>query len=146
MRLKHFSFFGIAALVACGGAIDDGLLDGGGDGASDSASSDGSASDAPTGVDTGGGPSCDNLENDLASETNAAETCCPTCDSVQCTAQVDGLCCPLTVDVATSDAVKAYEATLAQIKALGCSVNCPALACSSKPTGKCLQNGTCAQQ
>jgi hypothetical protein len=121
---------GVLLSMACGGAVATPLVDGGGSDA---------ANDSP--------PTCDQLFQQLTSETTAATSCCPTCKSLQCTAQVDGLCCPLTVSNATSDAVKTYEATLAQIKASHCAVNCPALACSTKPTMTCdaINGGTCRQ-
>ncbi len=50
-----------------------------------------------------------------------------------------------TVNNNDSDAVKAYSATLGQIKNLKCAINCPAITCSTKPTGICNQSSTCQQ-
>jgi hypothetical protein len=148
MRFSRLSIALFTSLaLACGGAVDTGLLDGGGDGGSQS---DATSSDGATNKDSGNKndaspPTCDDLINELASQQTAAEQCCSTCDSLQCTEQVDGLCCPLSVDDENSDAVKAYEATLAQVKELKCAINCPAIACTQHPTGVCNQSGTCAQ-
>jgi hypothetical protein len=112
--------------VGCGGAVATPLLDGGDD-----------ASD--------GADNCSQLLEQLASQEPTATQCCSTCNSLQCTAQVDGLCCPLTVSAAGSDAVKAYEATLTQIRSAHCPVNCPAIACTTKPTETCNPSGICQQ-
>lgn len=120
------------ALVGCGGTIVGGLDGGGQDG--------GGTQDAA--VD------CNALAAQLQAEEPAAEQCCATCNSIQCTTQVDGLCCPLTVNLASSDAVKTYEATLKAFNDAKCLHSCPALACSTKPSSVCNgtgTNGTCQQ-
>ena len=142
--MRFFLFACTVVAFGCGGAIDTSLLDGG--------------SDASTGKDAGGsdsapgkyaaGPDCQALYAQLQSEEPQAEQCCATCNSVQCTQQVDGLCCPLTVNNGDSPAVKTYEATLKAFRDAGCSTACPAIACAAKPTGLCLgnsQDGTCSQ-
>jgi hypothetical protein len=121
-------------LCACGGVID-------GPG-SDSGLTD-TSSDAASKSD--GAVDCTALTNQLAGQEPNAIQCCSTCNIVQCSYQVPGLCCPLSVTSATSDAVKIYEATLAQIQKAGCLVSCPAIACSTKPSGVCSQTNICAQ-
>lgn len=142
--MRFFAFALAISLTACGGAIDTNLLDGGlGDG---STSNDGTTTtDSSPKNDGGGQPTCVDLVNQLNTEQTAAEQCCPTCNSLQCTQQVDGLCCPVTVNSSDAQAVKTYLDTLDQIKNLKCAVNCPAITCSTKPTGICMQGGTCQQ-
>jgi hypothetical protein len=125
---------GLSLLMGCGGALSSPLLDGGTDGGGDAS---GDAADA--------GVTCDQLFAQLATQETAATTCCAMCDIVQCTAQVDGLCCPLTVNEPNGDSVKAYEATLMELQSAHCAFNCPALACSTKPSGMCDQTGACKQ-
>ena len=129
------------SLIACGGATTTPLLDGGG-------TDGGPASDAhadvnPPGQD--GGPDCTKLLADLDQKQQAATQCCLTCNSLQCTQQIDGLCCPVTVTSGDSLASKDYLAALKAVKDANCQVNCPAIACSTKPTDVCMQNGSCAQ-
>ncbi len=142
--MRYFLFGCTALALGCGGAIDTGLLDGGSDAG---AGKDSGATDGAPGKDAAG-PDCQALYAELQSEEPQAEQCCATCNSIQCSQQVDGLCCPLTVDSADSPAVKTYEATLKAFRGAGCATACPALACATKPTGLCLgnsQNGTCSQ-
>ncbi len=138
--MKRLGFFTLALTASCGGAVSTSLIDGGtDDGASDATQT----TDATQTSDAS--PTCDSLIAELTSEQPAAIQCCPTCNVTQCGVQVEGLCCPLTVTDKGSSGVKAYESTLAQIKALKCVVPCPGLACSTKPTGNCMQSATCAQ-
>jgi hypothetical protein len=126
-------------LLACGGAIDTTLLDGG----------DGGGNKDGGGGKDGAAGTCDSLLAQLSSEEAAAIACCPTCNVQQCAVQVPGLCCPLSVTNADSNTVKTYEDTLQAIKDAHCDVACPALACSTNPSGQCTQQsaqtGTCAQ-
>jgi len=146
--MRFTSLLFLSALAACGGAIETNLLDGGADASSgpDGSPSDASTKDSPIVVDTGVPLTCDDLANELTQETPSAEACCATCDIVQCTAQVDGLCCPITVNNANTNAVQAYEATLQQFRAAHCAVNCPAIACAQQPSGMCDPSGSCSQQ
>lgn len=124
------------SLCACGGAIDTTLLDGG-DG--------GGQKDAQPDV---GQTSCDALYQQIQADEAAATQCCPTCNVMQCTQQVEGVCCPLTVNSGDSPAVKAYESALQAFKDAHCVAACPAIACSTQPSDKCMQtgtSGTCAQ-
>ena len=141
--MKTLLFASCFLLAACGGVIDN-PFDAGTDG---SPAKDGSSGNDGSPATDGSAPSCESLQAQLAAEEPAAEQCCATCDSLQCTVQVEGLCCPLTVSNNTG-AVQAYELTLAQFHAAGCVTNCPAIACATKATDNCVgttQNGTCAQ-
>lgn len=139
MSSLRFSAVGLFLLLTgCGGIVDSPLLDGGPDGAP----ADGGA-DAVSTPDSG--QTCDSLLNQLATEATSAVQCCATCNIAQCTVQVEGLCCPLTVDSQSSAAVMAYEATLAEIKASHCIVSCPGIACSTKPSDVCSQGDSCMQ-
>lgn len=142
--MKTLLFASCFLLAACGGVVDN-PFDAGTDG---SPAKDGSSGKDGSPATDGGGPSCQALQAQLASEEPAAEQCCATCDSLQCTTQVPGLCCPLTVNSTDSPAVQQYETTLTAFHAAGCVTNCPAIACATKPTNNCVgttQTGTCAQ-
>ncbi len=128
-------------LGACGGAIDTTLLDGGsGDGSSgnDGSQQDGGKSDSATNT-------CDALAAQVANAESAATACCPTCNVQQCTQQVEGMCCPLTVTDPNSAGVKAYEAALKAFNDAHCVANCPAIACSTKPSYMCMPMGSGGQ-
>ena len=121
-------------LCACGGVIDGPGSD---SGSADTSSDAGSKSD--------GAVDCNALINQLGGEEPNAIQCCSKCNVIQCAYQVPGLCCPLSVTSESSDAVKIYEATLQQIQKAGCLVSCPAIACSTKPSGVCSETDSCAQ-
>jgi len=133
-------------LVACGGAEGTPLLEGGaGDDATtgDAQSKDGAANDGQPGKD--GGSNCQALLTDLEQKRQAAVQCCLTCGTLQCTQQIEGMCCPLTVTSGDSLASKAYENALQAVKNANCQINCPPSPCTSKPTLVCQQSGSCAQ-
>ncbi len=140
MKYLSCALLAVSAL-ACGGAIDTGLLDGGGDGSSGNDGSpqqDGGKPDSPTNT-------CDSLAAQIANAESAATACCPTCNVQQCTQQVDGMCCPLTVTDPNSAGVKTYEAALKAFTDAKCVANCPAIACSTKPSGMCMPMGSSGQ-
>jgi len=143
--MKCLSCILASAAVACGGVTTGPILD---DGGSD-ATTDGPGSGGDSGTDAqppaDAGPDCNKLLADLEAKREAAVQCCATCDSLQCGTQVDGLCCPVTVTSATSQATKDYLAALAAVRTAQCSVNCPNIACSSQPSSVCQQDGTCKQ-
>jgi hypothetical protein len=145
--MKTFAFVLAAAALgmACGGATTTPLLDGGGGGDGGSGGDAGGGSDAtpPPGGDAG--PDCAKLLADLESKRQAAIQCCPTCNTLQCGQQIDGLCCPLTVTSGDSTAAKAYKLALEAVKSASCTVNCPAIACSTQPSNVCSNGGTCQQ-
>src|SRR5258706_1977075 len=91
-----------ALLAACGG-VDSPLLDGGTE--SDGADS---ASDAQD--------NCPQLLASLDAKQATAIQCCTTCNSLQCTQQIEGLCCPLTVTSADSLSAKDYLAALKAVR------------------------------
>ena len=122
--------------MGCGGALSSPLLDGGTDGGGDAS---GDAADA--------GVTCDQLFAQLATQETAATTCCAMCDIVQCAAQVDGLCCPLTVNEPNGDSVKAYSRRRshgAPVGPLRVQLLRP-WRVSTKPSGMCDQTGACKQ-
>jgi len=130
-----------AFCVGCGGAIDTGLLDGGGGGGGDGG---GGGKDGGG----GGGDAADKCAQLLAQAEQArlaAIECCPTCNVQQCSQQVDGLCCKVTVTNPDSTAVKTYLDALKAVQDAKCQVPCPAIACPVDPTNVCQQNGSCAQ-
>jgi hypothetical protein len=129
-------------LVACGGAETSPLLDDGGSDATNSDGADGDGSGQP--VADAADP-CTKLLADLETKRQAAVQCCLTCGTLQCTQQIDGLCCPLTVSSGDSLDSKDYLTALKAVKDAHCSINCPNLACSSKPTDICGPNGNCSQ-
>ncbi len=132
--MKYLAFALTLSLSACGGAIDTTLLDGGDGGGS---GKDGQ-SDSP-------GTDCNALAAQIQNAEAAATECCPTCNVQQCTQQVDGLCCPLTVTSGDSAAVKSYEAALKAFNDAKCLASCPAFACATKPSGNCMQSGSSGQ-
>jgi len=129
-----------AALVACGGADTSPLFDGG---SSDATSSDGASRDSGPAPDSA--DPCAKLLSDLETKRQAAVQCCLTCGTLQCTQQIDGLCCPLTVTSGDSLTSQDYLTALKAVKDAHCSINCPNLTCSQKPTDVCDKNGSCAQ-
>ena len=143
--MKYFSL--AVLLAACGGAEGTPLLEGGaGD---DATASDAQSNDAQPGVDVqpgkDAGPNCQALLADLEQKRQAAVQCCLTCGTLQCTQQIEGLCCPLTVTSGDSLASKAYENALQSVKDGQCPINCPPNTCSSKPSNLCQQTGSCLQ-
>jgi hypothetical protein len=142
--MKCLSF--ALALVACGGATGTPLLDSGDgdDATTDSGqTNDGQSGDAQPGKD--GGSQCTQLFADLEEKRTAAVQCCLTCGTLQCTQQIEGLCCPLTVTSGDSLSAKAYENALQAVKDAKCPVNCPPVTCSAKPSNVCQTTGSCAQ-
>ncbi len=140
--MKSLSCALALVLCACGGAIDTTLLDGGDGGGGGGNDGGGGQKDGQPQAD------CNALYQQVQSLEAAATACCPTCNVMQCTQQVDGLCCPLTVDNPDSSDVKAYESALKAFRDANCSTACPAIACATKPSGQCMQsgnNGSCAQ-
>ena len=136
--MKCLSF--ALALVACGGATTTPLLDGG---EGDDATTDSGQSDAQPGKD--GGSPCAQLFADLEEKRTAAVQCCSTCGTLQCTQQIEGLCCPLTVTSGDSLSAKAYENALQAVKNANCTINCPPVTCSTKPSNICQTSGSCVQ-
>ena len=142
-----YSLFALL-VAACGGAGGTPLLEGGaGDDATTTDAQPGndaqSGNDAQPGKDAG--PNCQALFADLEQKRQAAVQCCLTCGTLQCTQQIEGLCCPLTVTSGDSLASKAYENALQAAKDANCQINCPPNTCSSKPSNLCQQTGSCLQ-
>ena len=133
------------ALIACGGAESTPLLEGGADDATsgDAQGKDAQGGDAQPGKDAG--PNCQALLTDLEQKRQAAVQCCLTCGTLQCTQQIEGMCCPLTVTSGDSLASHAYKDALQAVRDANCQVDCPPVTCSAKPSNICQANGSCAQ-
>jgi hypothetical protein len=143
--MKHLSL--ALALVACGGATGTPLLDGGDNGDDATTSDAGPSSDASNDAQPGkdAGPNCQALLADLETKRQAAVQCCLTCGTLQCTQQIEGLCCPLTVTSGDSLSAKAYENALQAVMNASCMINCPPNTCSTKPSNVCQATGSCMQ-
>jgi hypothetical protein len=118
------------------------LLDGGD--VDDATTTDGGSSgDAQPEKDSGS--QCAQLFADLEEKRKAAVQCCLTCGTLQCTQQIEGLCCPLTVTSGDSLSAKDYKNALDALKNANCVINCPPNACSTKPSNICQTTGSCVQ-
>ncbi len=117
--------------------MSTGLLDGG------SGTDGGGNGDAGNGGDAAA--SCAQLLSKLDQARQAAIQCCPTCNVSQCTQQVDGLCCKLTVTSQDSQAVQTYLAALKAVQDANCQVACPAVPCPAGPSNVCGPSSTCVQ-
>jgi hypothetical protein len=130
------------ALGACGGATPDTL----GGPATDSGTLDGgdasSSNEGGTAADGGGGVDCNALLSQLNDLQAKAQACCAQCDIVQCTSAVPGLCCEVSVTVATSQQTQDFETALTQYKQ-ACPSECPAISCPTAPSGICGASGEC---
>ena len=117
--------------------MDTSLLDGG--------SNDGAAggNDGTTGGDAA--DKCAQLIAQADQALQAAIQCCPTCNVMQCSQQIDGLCCKVSVTNPDSQAVKQYIAAVDAGRAANCQVGCPAIVCPVAASNVCQQDGTCAQ-
>jgi len=129
-------------LVGCGGATQTDLF------------VDASATDGGSGTDGGGGndarpdapaADCKTLLANVNDLRNNAVKCNPGSPVASCDVQVDDLCCPLTVTgPASRKEVADFEAAVKAAKAGNCTVGCPAMPCTVKPSLKC-NNGACQQ-
>ena len=90
-----------------------------------------------------GTDACAAIEAQLDQAAAAASTCCPTCNIVQCTNELPGVCCPLAVSLTSSPEATTYLKALDAFKSSGCSIFCP----SGCPAQQhlCEANGACAQ-
>lgn len=89
---------------------------------------------------SGGTVDCNALINDVYAKLDAAKTCCPFCNSLQCTASVDGPCCPETVNSADSAETQAYLGALKLLRSQpSCGIACPAIVCApAQPSYNCV--------
>lgn len=129
---------GSTATLGDGGGADDGGpgsdgANGGDAGGNDAASADGGAD---------GGVDCAALKAEVEQLQMKATQCCAACQIVQCTVAVDGECCQVSVNSADAPATKAFEAALANYKAL-CHPVCPAALCPRAPSNMCGASGYC---
>jgi hypothetical protein len=97
----------------------------------------------------GGAPaSCDEITREVYARLDAAKSCCPACDSIQCTGSVPGPCCPETVGNANSGETLSYLEALKRLQGSNCGVACPAIPCGpAEPSHNCVPgpagNGRC---
>jgi hypothetical protein len=124
------------ATGACGGATDVLGGGGGGDAGLTDGGDGGKGDGGGAGSDGGSGTDCTSLAAEIATLQAKAQECCATCDIVQCTKSVNGLCCPVSVNIATSQATQAFVAAVQQYQA-ACVSMCPAIVCQAAPSGIC---------
>jgi hypothetical protein len=123
--------FLLLALAACGGHVvdyDDSAI---GDSGVD-APKDVISPDVPTPVD------CNALEAQLAAQRKQILTCCPICQTPQCTQVTKDVCCPIST---TATNVSAFEALVAQYVSQ-CHPVCPGAPCPPAPSSTCIPGGT----
>ncbi len=121
-------------LAACGGEIatvDAGGADAGGKDARSDATADGGALD------------CNSLRANLDALTNQARTCCPICNTAQCSHVATGLCCPVSI---TAGSAPELEKAVAQYTQNCGPVACPATPCFMAPSNKCVPGGSGVSQ
>jgi|SRR5581483_6748662 len=124
--------FLLSMLVACGGHISD-PIEGGTDASLDS------TKDAPPPPTDGPNPvDCKSLEAQLAAQRQQIKTCCPFCNSPQCTHVTKDVCCPIST---TATNVSAFEALVAQYVAQ-CHPVCPGAPCPPAPSSTCVPGAT----
>jgi hypothetical protein len=129
-----------ATLGDGGGSEDSGTGSDGASGGDAGGGNDAAGGDAGGGTD--GGVDCTALKADVDQLQIKATQCCAACQVVQCTVAVDGECCQVSVNSADAPATKAFEAALANYKAL-CHPVCPAGLCPRAPSDMCGASGTC---
>jgi len=141
-----FLLFSVPLATGCGGATDT-LGGGGGDGGSEGGAGGegghvdgGKADSGGAGPDGGSGTDCTALYAQVNELQAAAQACCATCDIVQCTVSVNGLCCPVSVNSAGSSATQAFVAAVQQYQA-ACVSMCGAFSCPKAPSGICGGSG-----
>ena len=128
-------------LVACGGSIADPIEGGSADATTDAIVTDVPAPkmDAPVTID------CNTLKAKLDAARTQVITCCPICQSIQCSHVTQDVCCPIST---TATDVTAFEQLVADYKAQ-CNPACPAIPCPPVPSNTCIPGankndpGTC---
>jgi hypothetical protein len=87
------------------------------------------------------GPVCDMMEAMVNQLAAAAEACCPNCGQPQCTAAVQGVCCPVTISSTTSqDAINNFETAVTAFQSQ-CSPKCSSKVCPPTPSKICIGSG-----
>ena len=103
----------------------------------------------PSGGDAGAGgaPDCSQLLADVRETQAAAQACNPASakPTLECAGTVEGLCCPILVESAstTTPANAAYLQALKSYKA-SCAQLCPAIACLQPKPGNCQPSSNAA--
>ena len=90
----------------------------------------------------GGGP-CDHLK-ELVDQASTLARSCDLRAAAPCSAAVDGLCCPVTVDAANNAAVNDFQQAVKNYKAR-CMPDCTRLFCGANPppSNQCDTTGAC---
>jgi hypothetical protein len=135
-------FFFLAGLmtIACGGSVADPI-----EGGSQDSTTDVRADVVDTGLPDTPTVDCSALEAKLAAMRAQVLTCCPFCNSLQCSHVTQDVCCPIST---TATAVSEFENLVAQYKAQ-CHPACPAIPCPMVPSNACMPGsnpnapGTC---
>jgi hypothetical protein len=124
--------FLLSMVVACGGHVVD---------FSDSATMDSGVMDAPKdviAVDVPTPVDCNALDAQLIAARKQILTCCPICQTPQCTHVTNDVCCPIST---TATNVSAFEALVAQYVAQ-CHPTCPGAPCPPAPSNTCVPGAT----
>jgi hypothetical protein len=107
----------------------------------------GTANDGGTGKDGSVQPTCEDLFKAIDQLRPAARKCCPSCNHLPCQYTVQDLCCPLTVDVQSSNDITAFENAIQAFKGAGCGYACAAVPCRPAPSKNCdIQTSMCQYQ
>jgi len=87
-----------------------------------------------------GGNDCNALRNEVLTKLAQAQICCPYCDALQCTAIVEGMCCPVLVN-SNGQQTQSYLAALKKLlQTPGCAPICPDVLCREPQIGNCVAN------
>lgn len=84
---------------------------------------------------------CDLLKQKVMQLAGPAQACCPSCAPAQCTATTNGICCPISVDTSSVQAVNDYDQAV-MTYANQCHPDCSGTICSGAPSGICSGGGT----
>ena len=97
-------------------------------------------------TDSGGvpGPDASDPCQDLLRMVNqlglVARACNPVADSARCNATANGPCCPISVNVSSTQAVNDFDSIVAMYKAK-CSPDCSKVICPQTPSNRCEAGG-----
>jgi hypothetical protein len=94
--------------------------------------------------DSGGGPpdagsECDQLRAQVTALQITARACNPQGAS-ECTAAIDGICCPITVSISNNGPVNDFTQAVLAYKAK-CKPDCSTVICGAAPTNVCTGTG-----
>lgn len=118
--------------------------DAGGAGASGNAGGATGGSSAVGGASGAAGiDECEALARDVDRRLEDARRCCPECDSIQCTAVVEGSCCPVVVGHAGTAETTEYLEALDRLRNHPrCAIACPEIPCPQPRLYRCVPTPT----